>query len=245
MENNSFMYSLLNKDKKFNHIPLLIFVGLFLIEAIIQMVLLVVFKNTSTGYVLFISKIVPMIIVIILLRDDFIIDAKSIKEHIKFFLIFTVIAGAIMYLTEFGISLYQEAMYLWFDIGTATNQQTIIDMFDGGIGTYIVMFITLVIIAPILEELEFRVLVFKAFNKSKPFIPILISTILFGLAHIDITGIVEGHVYEVAFIPVYVLPGLALALMYHFSNRNIYPNILVHSIINFISYIGIVATLQV
>jgi len=78
-----------------------------------------------------------------------------------------------------------------------------------------------VIFAPFVEELFFRGFLFQGFRQKYGWIAgAFLSSIIFGLAHLDL----------VAFIPTSIL-GFLLAYMYHRSN-SIWPGIILHVLVN-------------
>ena len=78
-----------------------------------------------------------------------------------------------------------------------------------------------VIFAPFVEELFFRGFLFQGFRQKYGWIAgAFLSSIIFGLAHLDL----------VAFIPTSIL-GFLLAYMYHRSN-SVWPGIILHVLVN-------------
>jgi len=78
-----------------------------------------------------------------------------------------------------------------------------------------------VIFAPFVEELFFRGFLFQGFRQKYGWVAgAFLSSIIFGLAHLDL----------VAFIPTSIL-GFLLAYMYHRSN-SVWPGIILHVLVN-------------
>ncbi len=89
-------------------------------------------------------------------------------------------------------------------------------------------FIVGAIIAPVVEEIFFRGFLFQGFRQKYGWIvAVLLSSAIFGAAHLDL----------VSLIPTFVL-GCVLALMYHKSN-SLWPGILFHATINSFSLFAI------
>ena len=90
------------------------------------------------------------------------------------------------------------------------------------IGFSLIAALTVVIIAPIGEELIFRGIIFRLLEKNLPVVAaIIIQAVLFGIYHMNI---MQG---------LYVLP-LALALGYTaYRTKSVYPCILMHMVNNF------------
>lgn len=83
------------------------------------------------------------------------------------------------------------------------------------------------IIAPILEEIIFRKIIFGSFYKrTNFFIAALASSIIFGLVHMDVTHIIT-----------YTAMGLVFAFLYVHTNRIIVP-IVAHMAMNTITVIA-------
>lgn len=89
-------------------------------------------------------------------------------------------------------------------------------------GSALIAALTVVIIAPIGEELIFRGIIFRLLEKNLPVVAaIIIQAVLFGIYHMNI---MQG---------LYVLP-LALALGYTaYRTKSVYPCILMHMVNNF------------
>ncbi len=89
-------------------------------------------------------------------------------------------------------------------------------------GNEIVAFITVVILAPVAEELAFRGIIFRMLEKNCPLVAaILLQAVLFGVYHMNI---MQG---------IYVLP-LAIVLGYvAYRTKSVYPCIFMHMINNF------------
>lgn len=82
-------------------------------------------------------------------------------------------------------------------------------------------FITGAVIAPLVEEIFFRGFLFQGFRQKYGWLPaILLSSAIFGVAHLD----------PVSLIPTFVL-GCVLAYVYHRSN-SVWPGIIFHAAVN-------------
>ena len=118
---------------------------------------------------------------------------------------------------------------LWYRFGivkkyTQQQKQDFKELINGrNIVTVVVTAaLTVVIIAPIGEELIFRGIIFRLLEKNLPVVAaIIIQAVLFGIYHMNI---MQG---------LYVLP-LALALGYTaYRTKSVYPCILMHMVNNF------------
>lgn len=142
------------------------------------------------------------------------------------------------------------------DISTTSgNQSAINDLLESGIYPMLVVIIMTTILAPILEELIFRKCFFNL-SKNKGIAIIFISGAIFGSIHTvesvisivqDIVSNVEGVSYanivmELLNFTSYFVSGIALGFIYKRSNYNIWVNIMVHSLYNFIGVIAYILT---
>ena len=100
--------------------------------------------------------------------------------------------------------------------------------------SYILNFISLVIIAPFVEELFFRAFVFHVL-KNKLILSIILSSLFFGVTHV-IGEIIHGEfvVASVTMI-IYAFSGLGLAILYA-KRKNILVPMFVHMIWNLLSF---------
>jgi len=236
------------KPKVFDYKRIGIGALLFILEIAFEVIIFFALGNQEFyNYQLFLSiewlvgKIIPLIIAIVLFKKELQVSVNQIKIDVKKFLLYCLIAFGFFYLFEMATSYYQMLMDKIFKIGETTNQSAILSYFesDKSFLNIFILFVTIVIVAPLIEEIEFRKLVFDSFDKKTNFLlPSILSALLFGLVHLDL---LELSLKEIAYFPVYFLPGFALALIYHYSGRNVFASFLVHATINCISFISIVS----
>ncbi|PKK93747.1 MAG: hypothetical protein CVV61_03015, partial [Tenericutes bacterium HGW-Tenericutes-6] len=121
-----------------------------------------------------------------------------------------------------------------FDItqGDSLNQQVIVEALrSNGI---VLIFISAVIIGPVVEELIFRKAIFGLISNDK--VALAVSTFIFGAIHLlGEASILEALVNGVA----YFVMGFVFGYIYLKNNRNIMVPIIVHVLSNLISVIGI------
>ncbi len=111
---------------------------------------------------------------------------------------------------------------LGFTAKTSANQQLVIDMFtDNNIINFFII-ITLVFVAPVVEEMLFRYHLASKFNKKDIWLWVLISSLVFGLMH---AGFDLPHLVQ------YSIHGLVFALAY-VKTENIWVPLSVHVINN-------------
>ncbi|MDR2828381.1 MAG: CPBP family intramembrane metalloprotease [Acholeplasmatales bacterium] len=119
----------------------------------------------------------------------------------------------------------------------SVNQSTIDSLSSTTLG-FIMMLVLSVVLAPIVEELVFRKSIFGLFkNKKYNWIPLIISSILFGLIHVT-TELFSGDYKSLLFNGVsYIGTGLIFGYIYIRNDKNIWVNILAHAGYNFIAMI--------
>lgn len=167
----------------------------------------------------FVSYIPFLLIILFVLKDDLKIDFYEFKKNWKKFLLYAVSGFGIVILTTLVVSL----IYLSFgETGTSENENIITKVLlsNGAIP----MIISVVILAPITEELLFRKIFFGFAEKTlnlKPWIAIVISSLVFAVIHVSDA---ENIKYIFQYLPVAVV----MCTIYHYSNNNIYVAILIH-----------------
>ena len=116
-------------------------------------------------------------------------------------------------------------------VGSSANQTSITSLLTVA---PLLMVLCIVIFAPVLEELIFRLMLFTGSYNYLGRIPAyIISAGLFGFLHIY-SSLFAGNLSEILQIFPYLFMGLGLCFVYEKSN-NIYVPIMAHAIINLIS----------
>ena len=130
---------------------------------------------------------------------------------------------------------------------SATNQDAIDAMFNTSVLGIILLFISIVIMAPIVEELIFRKSIFKVIKDPK--LALIVSTIVFGGLHVvsgtimeivlffDGSGSYLNVILEFVYIIQYSMMGLGFGIAYLKSNKNITSTIFGHMLNNGISFL--------
>lgn len=107
------------------------------------------------------------------------------------------------------------------------NQLALVDMFNNsGLFT---MFVMLVILAPIAEEIMIRGIFIGVLFREKPYLGLIVSSLVFSFLH--------GPTDVLSFIT-YVVPGLTLGLIYIKTDRLITP-IVGHMLNNLLGFISL------
>jgi membrane protease YdiL (CAAX protease family) len=105
-------------------------------------------------------------------------------------------------------------------LGVQTQGEEIMKIF-AELESPVWFFIVGVILAPIVEEIFFRGFLFQGFRQKYGWVTaMLLSSAIFGVAHMDL----------VALIPTFIL-GNVLAYVYHRSN-SVWPGVILHFIVN-------------
>ena len=99
----------------------------------------------------------------------------------------------------------------------------------------LINFIDVVIIGPFIEELFFRVFVFGLLKHKKLIISIVLSTLLFSLAHV-IQELIQGEIVSALVTMImYTFSGAALAILYA-KRKNFMVPLIVHSLWNLMGF---------
>lgn len=105
-------------------------------------------------------------------------------------------------------------------LGIDIQGDKIVEIFSA-IDSPVWLVIALVVVAPLVEEIFFRGFLFQGFRKKYGWVnAMLLSSAIFGIAHLD----------PVSIIPTFVL-GIVLSYVYHRSN-SVWPGVILHFLIN-------------
>ncbi len=149
--------------------------------------------------------------------------------------LYTLIMLGVYFITMMIVGII--LMLLDANIVDSENQQAIVGMFDDS--NKLIIFATLVILAPIVEEIVFRyslinVIEVLKLGKIAKVLPYMLSALIFALIH-DTTIFTDFNLTSFGIFIRYFAPSLVLAIAYMISKRNIVTVILIHLIINLIS----------
>ena len=117
---------------------------------------------------------------------------------------------------------------------SSVNQESINATIKNSSFGFVAMFITAVLVGPIVEELVFRQAFFDVFENK--YLSIGISSLFFASIHV-ISSIGKSPLYMVSITIPYIASGLAFGIIYEKSHRNIWLSIIVHAATNAISLI--------
>jgi membrane protease YdiL (CAAX protease family) len=187
----------------------------------------------TVGYILVSGVFV--VIFYSILKEDLIEFTSHWKRH----LLIAIISFAVMYgLTE----LTNYIFYLLKLPLSSSNQDFIINALKSE--TFIYVAISVVFLAPFVEEVIFRKLLFGAIEsnlKLPKIVVVIISTVIFSLIHLssEITLVfsdISNFKYLVAFF-LYAPLAFVLSFSYSYSKNNIFTVIIVHMLNNLLSII--------
>ena len=251
----------LNKKWKFALLTICAYCILSFIAPIIYQIILMViygiFTNgdlTSEDALIFYSSYTHIITYTILTPVIILLSIFSIKEDIFKFknqtniikAIISIVAAPIaMYLAMFIGSIIMELLHL---NDTSDNQKALNSVLYGPYKAGIIL--TVVLMAPIIEELVFRKAIHTAIkpsDKSTAFkiIRVLVSGFCFGMLHVVspmlqylLAGEFLNSVLALLQVFPYLVMGLVFGAVYEINDGNVFPGIVIHAIWNTISILA-------
>ena len=173
------------------------------------------------------------------LKQDFIdLFSKESKLSKKRYIIMAIIAVVAVFvmmclslLTEYLVSIVTNGAE-----STSNNQASIVKMIESGYGA--LLFIAVVLFAPVVEELLYRKAIFKFLEKKNVWVPLMVSSLIFALPHM--LSAQENFLAWFLLFANYLSSGIILGLIYVKSNKNIYLSILCHMLNNLLAFLVIV-----
>lgn len=172
----------------------------------------------------------PLLLVVgFLYRKVLVRDLGVFKQHLKKYLIFTAFWLAI-YVCIDGFGSLLNSLIISTPPPNAAAVQPAIDK------SVLLTVICIAICAPIMEELMFR-RVFRLIFLKHRFLYYLVSSLLFGFAHIVI-----DFSFPMSFLYIFsfVISGLGLALIYD-NSKNVIPPMIVHMALNTVVIIRVIS----
>lgn len=121
-----------------------------------------------------------------------------------------------------------------------SNQEGVIELIKSNV---FFGFVSVVLLAPVVEELTYRYCLFGIMAKNKKWIAYAVSGLLFGLMHCVSSvmeyGLSRELLMDMLYLPPYVFSGLALCYVYDKSNI-LGSSVCAHFLNNLISFLGII-----
>ena len=188
----------------------------------------ILFDNIRSFYcsVQFLTYMPLVVLLGYCLRHDLVKDFKNFIKNFKSNL--GIIGGA--FIGMLALSGLVMSIYEMIGVVGESANENIINLLLDSPGKWL-MIISVVVFAPILEELIFRKLFIDTCEirfKLKPLFAIIISTVLFAFIHVS-------DLESLKFIFQYMALALPICMAYHYSNNNIYVVTIIHIINNFLS----------
>ena len=175
-------------------------------------------------YLIFYEAGLLSIIIYIFRKDlipDFIEFKNNIFKYLKKYMPYWIITLILMIISNVIVSMFTST-------STSANQQAILDQIKL---SPVYIFITTILISPIIEELIFRLSFRKIFPKTN-ILYIIFSGLFFGLVHV----LGSNNLIDFLFIIPYSIPGFMFAYLY-IKSENICVPISIHIIHNLIMII--------
>ena len=186
---------------------------------------------TVVGVLNLIVDLGELVVVCLIFKEDLIIQFKSFIKYFKTHIIKALFTGPGMILLMSLVGGVTSMLLGGSD--TSANQSLIESVVDS---KPLLMFFTTVFLAPVLEEIIFRGMMFAWIYEKFPRFAHIISSFLFAFAHVAL-GMLSGNVGEFIQIVPYFLMALVLSKLYEKSN-NIYVPIIAHTVNNFIAVVA-------
>lgn len=218
-------------------IPLYFFCSTYIINGgmffIINTFDLSITYNQYNVFLNFIADLVMAAVVVYIFR-------KEIKEQIQDFInnntpgeiiIKIAISIGILYLFEIVGNLLSTALSA--SGSSESVNQSLVETLLGTMPSLTI--ISIVVLAPILEESIFRLFVFNTIYPKNRILAYITSGFIFGFIHVS-SEVLAGNIGEMAMIFPYLFIGLALCFIYEKTDNICYP-ILCHATLNAISVI--------
>lgn len=218
-------------------LPTYLLFGVYIVSALFQFLMntfhIQLSSSDLNAYYNFFFDLIFACFAIIVFRKELKKQFNHLKEQDTMDFIHQVLLGIpVLYGASFVGSLL--SMVLTGDMSSSENQILIEEMMKQ---VPVIMIISVTVLAPILEELIFRLLLFTGFYKWGRWAGYLIAGGLFGFLHVY-QPILQGNFMEILQIFPYLFMGLGLCFVYEKAD-NIFAPILCHAIMNGISVITI------
>ncbi len=154
------------------------------------------------------------------------------KESIKN----TFLQGVITFGCMYGAAYILGIISMLFpETGDSANQEIVSDFVKN---FPIFGFVSVALIAPVIEELIFRFFLCRPFEKRKKWLGVIVSALAFGCIHM-VASVQEGTLLEdLPSLITYVGMGAVLGWRYA-KTDNVASNMIAHSMYNFISFLAI------
>lgn len=188
------------------------------------------YKAYYCGYAIGESVIYILLFILFIyfFKDNLIEDFNKIKGNGKL-LIYSSICAILFLISSFLVS-YIVSKFS----DDSENQRLIVEMIksDGGI----FMAISVIVFAPLVEELVFRKFIFLKTKNLNIIMRYLISVITFALIHVLSSDMNDIKDWLIKTIP-YLVSALLFAIIYHKGNENVFASLPSHILNNIFAVI--------
>ena len=243
-------YKDLNRESYYN-LGFVSLIAYFLIPTIISIIFSQSIKdeNVAISYSIFVGNIIYVLFVFLFFKElrirvfDFLF-ATSNKDFKKNFV--TIILLVLIYYFILGLlnvimagiySGIENTSFANFFETSSANQSTLEQAINSEKGfNAFMLFMGIVILGPIVEEIAFREGIFSLIKNPK--IALITSSLIFGFLHI-ITSI--NNLDELYYLPMYIWSGIIFSTIYFLTDYNYIYSTISHVFINLVTYIFVVS----
>lgn len=213
-------------------LPLYIYCGSLILSALLKFVLMhfpiQLDYLTANAYLNFVMDLAMLVIVFFILKDMIVEQWKDYFKNIKSHLLYGCLIGP---LAIYGLGMIGGLITVALGETSVSQNQNMINMMTQS--KPILMIITTVVLAPILEEFVFRGIVFGWLYEYNRVLAHLLTAFVFAFVHI-MMAIFAGNMAEWLQVFSYFFMALPLSYLYEKSD-NIFVPITTHVINNLIS----------
>lgn len=202
-----------------------------LISPIAWMIVLMFFMNQQDTFYfsVLMSQLSGFFIIVYLLRNLLIDSYTIFKKQMQY----TIMQGVIWYLpATLTNAVVSYVVSLMTNQIRSNNQDAAIAMLQQA---YFPMLLSSVLIAPIVEELIYRGIVFRHYRKYGFVVATFMSGVLFAIAHV-VVSIFSGDVIDLLFLVPYFVSSCFMCFIYE-KTKNLFGPIVLHMLNNLISFI--------
>lgn len=188
--------------------------------------------TVSTKVLMYTNFTVYLLMFIGLIINDFKYlknDLLNFKNNLFKNIIYLILGGAILYLASYLINFGLSKL----GISMSNNQVSIENMLI--LGSKVITFFSVIIFAPLVEELIYRKSIYALSNNKVVYY--IISILAFSLPHM-LSTTYDLKTFVLGLIP-YLFSGFILSLIYDHT-KNIYVSTIAHIINNFIAFLIII-----
>ena len=185
------------------------------------------------------SSSVTLVAFVVIIKKDAFINLFKKAFNLK-----VLKSGLIAGVCLMGFSVvYNNLAMIIFDLESSgnANQEAVVTMVKSSV---ILGFLSVVVLAPVVEELTYRYCLFGEISKKNKLIAYLVSGIIFMAMHAIASysqagGLNKEFLIELIYLPPYLFSGLALCYVYDKTN-NIGSSVVAHMLNNLVSFLAIV-----